>query len=413
MDRSQSIARCGALAILLGSVLLGGVRVDDVRAATLIDESQFLRVFDAGHPAVIALGDRMADAEATRMGAGTLANPVVDAEVEAPDGAADQATFRLGWKPPLDGRRSAAIDAADAAVEAARHDLAWRRVQLRRRMRAVFADWAVAHARSTALREHVDQLRALEQRARLRAERGEDSPLAARRLSLEVGQAVVDLADAEAERAHQRGRAASAHGALPTDAVPRLPDLPEGAGISSDFTRADVRARRSEVDAAEATARRAGRVLEFPELGFGWTRIAEAGDDFSGPVFGATWEIPLFDRDQDTRTRTRRERALAEARLVRSERRARAERQVAVETYRTLAETADEVGVALDDASGVIDAARASFLAGESSTTDLLDALRSVIASRLAALDLHALALAAHRELELNTRSETAGGSGE
>jgi outer membrane protein TolC len=413
MDRSESIARRGALAMFLCSAVLGAPGVDDARAATVIHESQFLRVFDAEHPAVIALGDRVADAEAARIGAGTLANPTLDAEVEAPDGAADQTTVRLGWAPPLDGRRGAAIDAAEATLEAARHDMHWQRARLRQRMRAVFADWAVAHAHFAALRDHVEQLRTLEERSRLRAERGEDSPLSARRLSLEVSQAVVDLAAARAERARARARAESAHGDLPADAVPRLPALPPVPEITADFARADVLARRSEVDAAAAAARRAGRVLRFPELGVGWTNISEADEDFSGPVFGATWEVPLFDRDQDLRTRAERERALAEARLVRTERRARAERGAALEAYRALVATANDVDTALDGATGVIDAARASFLAGESSTTDLLDTLRSVIASRLAALDLHGRALAAHRELELNTRSETTGGSEE
>jgi outer membrane protein TolC len=47
-----------------------------------------------------------------------------------------------------------------------------------------------------------------------------------------------------------------------------------------------------------------------------------------------------------------------------------------------------------------MEAARASFAAGESSLTDLLDSLRAVRDARLGALDLLGDALAAHRDLE-------------
>jgi len=48
----------------------------------------------------------------------------------------------------------------------------------------------------------------------------------------------------------------------------------------------------------------------------------------------------------------------------------------------------------------VIEGAEASYLLGESDVTDLLESLRSVLATRLSSLDLYSAALEAHRNLE-------------
>ena len=48
-----------------------------------------------------------------------------------------------------------------------------------------------------------------------------------------------------------------------------------------------------------------------------------------------------------------------------------------------------------------VESATATFRLGESRLTDLLETLRSVLSARLAALDLYAAALEAHRTLEL------------
>jgi outer membrane protein TolC len=55
-------------------------------------------------------------------------------------------------------------------------------------------------------------------------------------------------------------------------------------------------------------------------------------------------------------------------------------------------------------------AAEASFEAGESTVTDLLDTLSALLDARLAALDLYSSALEAHRQLEVAAgRSLTSG----
>ena len=371
-------------------------------AATPVREAEFLEVFGDDHPLVVQLADEVARAEAARVRAGTPEALSLDFEIEMPDDAADQATVMFGWLPPLDGRRSAAIDATQAALEAARARWEWSRARVRQRLRAAFAEWALAHARETLLRGHVESLASLEERLRARADRGEESPLAAGRLGLALAAARADLATARLEHIHALGRVLALREDLPDDAVPVLPDLPETAVASTDIVRADVRAARLDVEAADARARRAGRFLRFPSLGVGWTRLEGGGETFSGPVLGLSWDLPLFDRDQGDRVEATRTRAVTSARRQRVEAEARAALRTAREAYRSLRTSLDTVESAVSGADDVAAAAAAAFLAGESSTTDLLDALRSVLEARRAALDLRGRALEAHRELELH-----------
>lgn len=381
------------------------------RAQQVIDETEFLQAFDGTHPLIVEIGAAYGRAEAARLRAGALANPTLELQAELPDEAAEQTTIALGWQPPFDGRRSAAIDAADRELQAARLDLAWARRGVIQEMRAIYSEWAMAYARRDLLAEHARRLEELEQRVRLRAERGEDAPLAARRISLEATRARAQLALAEADLGVALGRARAVHGALGVDATPRLPDLPAAPGAIDASSRPDVLARHAEIAAAEAHTRRAGRFVEFPSLLAGWTRFDDAGARTSGPVLGLTWTLPLFDRNRGDRTEAARARSVAEARWRLAEREAIERGSTVVEAYRSLTRAVAGVESSLTDADRVGEATTASFLAGESNTTELLDALRSVLDSRLAALQLRERALAAHRDLEMNRGTDTLEGA--
>jgi len=387
--------------LVLG-IVLSPVPPAPAAGSVRVSEADFLAVLEADHLAVEARSGELARAEGALRRAGTLENPWIEFEREAPSDLAEQSTLKLGWTPPLDGRRGLAVDAGEAAVDAARHDLDWARLQLRQEMRAVFAGWAVDQRRRALLARHLESLGALQARLEVRAERGEESRLAARRFALALTGVRARLAESEARLARIRGRALALHPGLPPDAVPLLPDPPAAPSTLGGVEPPDLRARRSEVEVAVLRRRLAGRVLDFPTLMAGWTRISEAGEDFDGPWFGLSWNLPLFDRNQGERHEWSRALAVAEARLELAERERDRRRTAALQAYAALRTSLMEVAGVVEDADEVAAAAGVSFLAGESSMTDLLETLRAVLESQLDALELQARTLAAHRELELS-----------
>lgn len=390
------------LVLLAAGLLAASVLTGAARAEILLTESEYLRPLDADHPAVLSRARQLAQAEGERARAGKLPNPTLAVEHEAPADQVEQTTFTLEWQPPLDGKRGLAVDAGEAAVEAARHDLQWAQLSVRQELRAVFADWAAAERRRELVARHFESLRELQDRLETRAQRGEESTLAARRFALAVSQVRGELARAEADLAKLRAEARTLRDGLSDEVRPVLPPPPEVPSKLGDTSRPDLRALEGEVTAATLRRRLAGRVLEFPSLMVGWTRISESEESFDGPYLGLSWSPPLFDRNQGDRAQLEREIAIAESRLTLLQRRAVQQKAAALAAYRTLHANALEVADVVATAPAVVDAASASFLAGESSMTDLLETLRSVLESQLAALDLHVRALSAHRQLELS-----------
>lgn len=401
--------RSSLVGLLVCSALAAAVVDVHAQPTVAITEAEFLTAFDDDHPLIVALTAEWTRARADRRRAAVLPNPSFSFEHEAPVDQADQTTLALEWRPPLDGRRGLAIDASEATLTAAAHDLDTARLAQRQQMRALFAAWAVAEQQRELVARHVEHLRELETRLNVRAARGEESELAARRFALAVSEVRAELGRAEAEALSLRGRARAAREGVPDGArpvLPVLPDVPEAPGVLEnvgDPRHPDLLARRSEVEAARLRERLAGRVFEFPALLVGWTRLDSSDERFDGPVVGLSWQAPLFDRQQGDREESTRAFALAQARLHQTEREIAQRTGAALEAYATLHARHREVAHVVEQAPDVAEAASASFLAGESSMTDLLDALRSVLASQLASLDLRARALAAHRELESST----------
>lgn len=383
------------------SVLVASLVAAPAIAETLVTESAFLSSLTDSHPAMIALGDEVAGARGDARSVGLLPNPSVALEHEGPDEAAAQTTISFGWRPPLDGRRGAARSAANARLDAAVARRGRAALELRASFREIYARWSAAAERVALLGSHHEQVSELAGRLRRRVAKGESAGLSARRMELAAAEARAALAAAEASLARARAEVGVRATALPGDAVPVLPRLPEPPGTLDGGDRADVEAARSELEAALAAERLAGRVFTFPSLEVGWTRIDDRGEVDEGPTFGLSVEVPLFDRAQGDRARAAARRTVAEARLTVLERRITAERSAAHDAYASLRDGVVEVRQAVAAAPAMMDAAWASFSAGELGLADLLETVRSVHGSELAELELRELALAAHRELEL------------
>jgi len=378
--------------------------------ASEISETEFLALLDDEHPSVVALGEELAEALGERRTPRTD-NPDFSFEREAPEGAPTQSTWKLSWRPPLDTRRGLANQAAAAGLAAAERRLDWSRLHLRAQLRELYADWSLAVERRDLFADLTERTLQLSERARARAATGEETGLSARRLALAAAEARTELAEAEVELHQVAARLRTVFPELETGLRPTRPNLPTGPPRGPESARPDVQAREMEVERAELARRLAGRYLEFPTLVGGWTVFDEGGAEVDGPVLGLEWNVPLFDRRQGERERTANELEVARAELALSRSRAEAELDAALAVYDELRVAATEVLETTEGTTAVIEAATAEFQAGEATLTDLLETLRSATDGRLAALRLHAEALAAHRRLELSRGRPLGGGS--
>lgn len=380
-----------------------------------LSEQRFLSVLTPDSAPIRALDEDYVAAAGARRAAGAFENPSIVFEREAFDASADQNTVKLEWRPPLDGRRGAAVGAKRARLDAAGAAREWERLKLRIEYRAIFAEWAISQAHVESVRKHFSELTALSERFRQRAARGEESGLDAKRLELAAFQVSAEVAKSEAAYAHTKshaiGAATFAGSVLSARelqaAIPVLPMLPvphdkhSAVEEANEHLYLDVEAQSRALEAAELEARAEGRAVAFPTIGGGLTRIKDAGDTFEGYFWGFAFELPLFDRNQGNREAASRRIEVERSRLDLLEANAHTEHAAAIAAYAALYERASRLEVTRATADEVAVASRASFLAGETSLTDLFDTLRSVLDSRLAALDLYAEALAAYRQLAL------------
>lgn len=370
------------------------------RAAELT-EAAFLAALNEGHAAVRALGEDLARAEAARRRAGTPGNPRLEFWREQPDANPRLTNWTIAWAPPLDGRFGLRKQAADAEVAAEREQLAFDKAGLRREMRRVFAEWSLAHQRCALLSLQLERVRRLAEHERERARLGAESGLAARRIGLAEAAARSALREAEAARARAEAEARAWLGDLPGDASPVVPtpaDPPQGldpAG-SPQLRSAELRLERARLE-----ERLSGRFWGFPTLQVGVQRLEDGGLVRTGSVLAASWSIPLFDRSQAERAEARRRADISASRLRQTQALTDAQIRGGLDAYRALFTAVREAHQASAETDRVVEAATAAYRAGEASLTDLLDVLRSAFETRLRELLARALALAAHRDLEV------------
>lgn len=393
------------LFLLVGA---GGLGAD-----TSVTEETFLAAVDGAHPASRALTGELGAAEAERLRANLLSDPRLEVGREELENVEREMIWGVAWTPPVDGRRRWTIRAAEAGVEAERSGLEARLMELRRDVRSSYAAWATGATRAELMAEHSGRLEELTERMRLRAEAGEESVLDARRLEIAHQSSEVGLAQARASAAGARARAAAwlVDDAFDFSTVwPALPELEEVPDDLDSSLRPDLQAAGSRVEQAEALERSSRRVAAAPEISLGWKSFETAGNDLEGPVLALSWQVPVFDRRRADRMAAESAVAAAGAQKEWATRRAAGDLAAAVATYGELRQSALATQSALESLDDVARAATAAYELGESTVTDLLDALRAVLEARLAALDLYIAALDAHRQLELAAgRSLTSG----
>ena len=399
---------------LLLTMLFLPVGADGLGAETPVTEQVFLAAVSDAHPASRALAGELGAAEAERLQAALLSDPRLEIGREELDDVERETIWGVAWTPPVDGRRRWAIRAADAGIEAEQSRLESRLIELRRDVRQSYAAWADGEARVALIAEHSGRLEGLAKRMRNRAEAGEESLLDARRLEIAFESSKARLSQARASAAGARARAAAwlVDDALDVSTTqPALPELTEVPSELDSALRPDLRAARSRVEQAEALERLSRRVAAAPEILLGWKSFEAAGNDLGGPAFALSWQVPVFDRRRADRMAAESAVAAAGAHNEWAIRRAASELAAALATYDELRHSALSAQGALESLDDVARAATASYEQGESTVTDLLDALRAVLEARLVTLDLSTAALEAHRQLEVAAgRSLTSGG---
>ena len=375
-----------------------------------VTEADYLAPSSRSDPALAALREDLAEAEAAAIRARTLANPELGVVHEVP-GSAEQLDVTVSWRLPHPHRRRLEIAAADARVGAARQRLLADESAVRSAMREAYARWAVAEAARRRTERRAGQIEGLAERERSRATAGESSGLDARRLALAAAEARAGLALEEARRQQAAAGARVWRPDLPANAVPVLPPLPPPVERpTADHPR--VAALRSEVEAAKLTERLSDRVVDMPEVVGGWQR-QDAGAVAEGPIIGVSWPLPLRDRQRAGRFAARARREALEARLTLAERETAGLWEGTLDAYSTLRTAALAAEAAAVESATVEAAATAAFQAGEAALTDLLDTLRAARDAELAALELRAEALALQRTLDsLALRPVGAGAAG-
>ena len=378
--------------------------------AQAVTEEQFLAGFTDDHVAVRALREGLAAAEAARVRAGAISNPRVELWREQPDANPRLTNWTLAWTPPLDGRFGLGKKAADAGIAAARERLAADRARLRHELRGAFAEWSLSSQRRSLLAAQADQVGRLAEAERQRARAGEAAGLSARRLALVEAEARAALRDAEADLARAEAVARAWCRDLEPGTQAVHPEPPEPPTELPEADTPDLRSVAREIQRLDLEARRAGRFWGFPTLQLGWQRLEDRGVVLDGPIFAASWSVPLFDRDKAARVEAEGRKEALEARLDVARARVAAEVQGGLAAYRFLVTSAREARQAAEESGRVIEAATAAYRAGEATLTDLLDALRTALAARLRELEVRGRALEAHRALEVAVGRPLSGG---
>lgn len=376
----------------------------------VVTETAFLEAVGPEHPSWLSLEGGISDAEAEVRRAAVLPNPVAAFGREAPNGLRAENTWLLTWRPPLDGRRGPTRAAAAAGLRAARADLAADRLLVRGELRRVYAAWALGAARVALVGSHVERLEHTADVLRRRAETGEASGLAARRIRLSAELAAVALARAEAAHVRALAEVAGLWPGVPGGVRPELPGLPPPPPGTDVLERPDLVALEERVDQEALRAKAAGRFWGFPELAFGWQTIRGDGPNIGGPLFAVSWSVPLFDRDQGRRAEAEGRARVLGARRTLARRRAEAEVEGTRTAYVVLSAAARRAGELARTTEAVVRGTRAAFEAGEATVTDLNDALRAAFAVEVEALELLGEALAAGRALEIALGQPLGGG---
>lgn len=358
-----------------------------LQARTLgFDEA--LRSAYASNPELSAAGRAIGIAEGERRQAGLLPNPTLSWDTE--DTRADSATTSLSLTQPIElgGKRGARVALAERGQAIADSELEMRRNGLRADLLEAFQGALRAQERlrlgelSTELAQR--GLRAAE--ARVRA--GKSVPLEATRAQMQLGEVRLEQQRAQVERDDAYRALAMLMGQAEPDFATvggsaELLPAPEPLRLLQRLEdTAELRLARQRIDQREAAVglARAQRVPNL-DVSLGSQYDREARERVN--LVGLSMPLPLFDRNQGTLlAETRRADQARDLRNA-SELRLRRETRQAVDLWRTAQEEARTLRDSLlPAASQAVDSATRGFEMGKFGFLEVLDAQRTLLATR-------------------------------
>lgn len=371
-----------------------------------------LSLLAAESPRNAAIRARIGEAHADVVAARVAPNPSFDyagARLRSGTntGAATVDTFSADWPVLMFGQRKARREAATAGVAAEESHIAADLAERARDVRWAFDDLLSQQERTSILEEARSDLERVAKVVTGRKSAGEASDYDSLRVQTEfrsmdalLGDARGDLADARGRLAVLLGRPGTtprAVGELKLDAAAPL-DVESLWAIAKERLPALEAARKDE-EAAAAAVRAAHRDTWPVPVFSGGAELTQDAQSTSA-TFGVSIPLPILDRNQGAiaHAQARTEEAALERKAVEAETRAELERAVTVAAERraALAELDTAVSSRLPEMRSM---AEAAYREGRGDILELLDALRSLTATRLARVDAFAGAARADADL--------------
>lgn len=321
--------------------------------------------------------------------AGALRNPELAASVEDTRSATRTTSTTLNIPLELGGKRAARVNAAQRSRDLARVDLANAKAQVRSTAIAAYFTVLAAQERSKLAADSADLATSGTQVVSKRVAAGKVSPIDATRAQVDQANALLALAEAQAELTTARHALASLWGdprprfvrvAGDINVVPERAPLPELMSRLEEApallaARTEVERRRALVDVERSKA--------TPDvmLSVGAKRDNEVGR--TQAVVGLSIPLPLFDRNQGgvyeankRADKAEDEYQAARMRILADLQTAAAQLSVARTSLQALQSTV------LPAAQQAYDSASKGFEAGKAGFLDVIDAQRSLLQAR-------------------------------
>jgi outer membrane protein, heavy metal efflux system len=381
------------------------------RQSTPLSEREAVQLA-LSRPAVQAMVEgRQGIAQSAVLEARTWPNPVVAYERQRLSGSLfddDERIVSLSQRFDISGKRQLNVRAAQTRLQASAADVESRRQELAFEVRRRFYEAFAASKTLQALRRWEERLLAAERLAATLQKGGEVSGYDRRRTSHERASTLARVGTAGAEVLRVKERLRGLTGAsedqlallqgvlLPEDSAP-LEQLLTRLRERPDLQSLVLKARAFQLD--ERVARRAW--IPDLTLSAGVRQIDSGPQNDSGPVFGISIPLPLFERGQAAQRRAYAEARLASAESELALQRAEGEIRGSWEQFRQLSAAASEFRRhAVDGAQRLAAIAEAAYRGGERGILELLDAYRAVADADVRLVELELAARAAQLELE-------------
>ncbi|MEA1673255.1 TolC family protein [Nitrospirillum sp. BR 11163] len=345
----------------------------------------------ATNPRLKAAEARAAAAQGDVMQAGVLPNPQVSLQTENLAGSgpyrgtrAMETTIGLNQMVELGGKRGSRQAVATAAGNRARLDADIVRLDLVRDVRVAHAALLAATARRAIVEEQRGLAAETARAVAARVRSGHDSAIQEDRAATDLRQAEIEAARAmRDETAARRSLELLVGGPVPPLDPAALRDLGAALPVAAGGTTPDVARWRAEVGRTRAAiAVERARAVPDVTVGAGVRRFNDGRD--TALVLGVTIPIPAFDTNRGGIHRAYQESTEAEMELDRATRDQDTALAIArdrVAVARTEAETL--AGQVVPGAEQAAAATREGYRQGKFPYLDVLDAQRTLLATRL------------------------------